>query len=234
MSNENPNNTPHWRNKLDELEHVPASTFNGEAAWNKLYGRLRGNKRGKKIFWYWVAAASLLLGLIITLVNQNKSISDPENKETAIKKAKEIDEPVLRIDETNKERHATDTQLMNDKIVSASNKPAQRIRRIVATGITGKGQSNDVVIKDPGQEPIAKPLQIVKNSGTAAVPPKKKLNVVHINELGDPVTESSDVTRIEDIHSFKLKFGNGEVFSNSPVVSKPPGVIILKTKTASN
>jgi len=64
--------------------------------------------------------------------------------------------------------------------------------------------------------------------------PKKKLNVVHINELGDPVMESSDVTRIEDIHSFKLRFGNGEVFSNPPVVSKPPGIIILKTKTASN
>jgi hypothetical protein len=234
MSNENPNNTPHWRNKLDELEHLPGSTFNRGAAWDKLYGRLRGNKRGKRIFWYWIAAACLLLGLIITLLNQNKNISQPENKETAIKKAKEIDQPVLRIDETNREKPETDIKLINDKIVSTSNKPAQKIRRIIATEVAGKLQSNDVVINYPEQEPIAKPLQIVKNSTAAAVPRKKKLNVVHINELGDPATESSDVTRIEDIHSFKLKFGNGEVFSNSPVVSKPSGFIILKTKTASN
>jgi hypothetical protein len=233
MSNENPNNTPHWRNKLDELEHLPGSTFNGDAAWDKLYGRLRGNRKSKKIFWYWIAAACLLFGLMIALLNQHYDISHPENKETAIKNAKEIDKPVLRIDETNKEKPETNIQLINDKIVSTSDKPAQKIRRIIATEVSGKVQSNDVIINYPEQEPIAEPLQIIKNLAIA-VPPKKKLNVVHINELGDPLIESPDITRIENIHSFQFKFANGEVLSNSPIASKPSGLVILNTKPTSN
>jgi predicted nucleic acid-binding protein len=98
MSNENPNNTPPWRNKLDELEHLPGSVFIKDAAWDKLYGRLRGNSKSKKIFWYWIAAACLLLGLLITLLNYDKNTSQPANKETAIKKQpKEIKKPVLNV-----------------------------------------------------------------------------------------------------------------------------------------
>jgi hypothetical protein len=44
MSNENPNNTPQWRSKLDELEHFPGTAFNSDVAWDKLYGRLQGKK----------------------------------------------------------------------------------------------------------------------------------------------------------------------------------------------
>ena len=90
MSNENPNNTSPWRNKLDELEHSPGSAFNRDAAWDKLYGRLRGNKKSKKISWYWIAAACLLFGLMITLLNYNKSTSQPPNKETVLKQPKQI------------------------------------------------------------------------------------------------------------------------------------------------
>ncbi|HEV8506430.1 MAG TPA: hypothetical protein VGQ53_13555 [Chitinophagaceae bacterium] len=234
MSNENPTNAPHWRNKLDELEHLPGSAFNGDAAWDKLYGRLRGNKKSKKIFWYWGAAACLMFGLMITLLNQPKGSSQNENKETAIKQTKKIDKPDERIDNAMKNKNENNTEPINDKIVTTSGKSVQRNRRIIPTEVTSKVQSNNVVVNGPEQEPIAIPLQIVRNATTVAVPPKKKLNVVHINELGDPVIESSDVTRIEDIRSFKLKFGTGEVFSNSPVASKPSGFIILKTKTASN
>jgi len=233
MSNENPNNTPHWRNKLDDLEHLPGSAFNSDAAWDKLHGRLRGNKKGKRIFWYWMAAACLVFGLVITLLNFHKRTPGPLNRETAIKENKKINNSTLKVKEVNKNENENVTISEKDKIATASNKPIQRTRHIVATA-SAKVQSNSAGINYPEQEPIAKPLQIVNNSTIAAVPPKKKLNVVHINELGDPVTESPDITRIEDIHSFKLRFGNGEVFSDSPVVSKPSGFIILKTKAASN
>jgi len=234
MSNESPNNSSQWRNKLDELEHLRGSTYDGDAAWDKLYGRLRGNSKTKKMFWYWIAAACLLFGLMVALRNQRNGISQDQNKETAIRKGNERDKPALRIDETNKEKRKTNTTLINDKMVSTSEQPAQKIRRIIPTYVPDKMRSSAAVINYPEQEPEAKPLQIVKNPTIAALPPKRKRKVVHINELGDPVTEPSDITRIEDAHSFRLKFGNGEVFSNSPVVSKPPGLIILKTKTASN
>ena len=85
MSNENPNNTSPWRNKLDELEHIPGSAFNRDAAWDRLYGRLGGNRKNKKISWYWIAAACLLFGLMITLLNYHRSPAQPSNKETRFK-----------------------------------------------------------------------------------------------------------------------------------------------------
>jgi len=236
MSNENPNNTQGWRNKLDDLEHLPASAFNGDAAWDKLYGRLRGNKRTRKIFWYWMAAASLFFGLVITLLNYNKSNSATGNKDTALKQQpEEIRKPVSKVKEVNKNDNGNSVESINDKTVVTSKKPVQKNHRIIQTDVATKISHVDIIISDLEQEPVAKPLQITNTNSTAAViPQKKKLNVVHINELGDPVIEFSDITRIEDIHSFELKFGNGEVFSNAPIASKPPGVIILKTKPASN
>jgi len=238
MSNENPNNTPQWRSKLDELEHFPGTAFNSDVAWNKLYGRLRGKKKSKKILWYWIAAACLLFGMVITLLNYHKSTTEPVNKEIVIKQQEpnEIKKPALKVAEVDKNKHEkeSETELEKNKIVSTSNKSIQKSHHIVPAEVVTKIQLNDAV-NYPAQEPVAKSLQILNNNSTITIIlPKKKLNVVHINELGDPVIESSDVTRIEDIHSFKLKFGNGEVLSNSPVVSKPSGFIILKTKTASN
>ena len=235
MSNENPNNTSPWRNKLDELEDLPGSAFNKDAAWDKLYGRLRGNKGNKKMLWYWIAAACLLAGLLIALLNYDKNTSQPVNKETVMKQQlKEIKKSVLKVEEVNKNESENNAGLIKNKIVTTSNKPIQRSRRTPTEVATTKNHPDDIVINYPEKEPIVRPWQIINtNPATAVLPQKKKLNVVHINELGDPV-ESSDITRITDMHSFQLKFGNGEVLSNSPIASKPSGLIILKTKPSSN
>jgi hypothetical protein len=170
------------------------------------------------------------------LLNYDKNTSQPVNKETVMKQQpKEIKKPVLKVEEVNKNESENDAGLIKNKIVTTSNKPIKRNRRITPTEVgTTKIHPDDIVINYPGKEPIVKPVQIINtNPATAVLPQKKKLNVVHINELGDPV-ESSDITRIADMHSFQLKFGNGEVLSNSPIASKPSGLIILKTKPSSN
>lgn len=240
MSNENPNNTSGWRNKLNELEHLPGSAFNTDAAWDKLHGRLQGNKKNKKTAWYWIAAACLLVGLMITILNYQKSIPWSTNKETTMDQSKKTNKPVLKVEKNDKNKNeikdekVRNAEPVKNHIAFISNKPIQKNRHIFYTERVTKVH-DDIVLNYPQQDPIVKPLQIIKNNSTAAMtPPKKKLNVVHINELGDPVITSSDVTRIEDMHSFKFKFGNGEVFSNSPIASKPSGLITLKTKTASN
>jgi hypothetical protein len=226
MSNEDPNNSFHWKNKLDELEHLPGSAFNGNAAWDELHGRLLGNKKNKKIYWYWIAAACLVLVVMITLLNYQESTSKPGDKETVIKeKPKEIKKPVLKVEETNtNEMHNGPASV----IVSTSNKPVQRKQHIIQTEVATKVHSDDAVVNYPEQEPIAKSLQIVNNNPTTAmIPSKKKLNVVHINELGDPVIETPDMAGKIGKHSFKL--GNQEVYAN-PSVYKNTDFTILKTK----
>jgi hypothetical protein len=232
MSNENQNNAPRWRNKLDELEHLAGSTFNGDAAWDKLYGRLRGKKKSKKIFWYWIAAACLLLVSMIALLNQGKNISQPVNNETAIKQEKETDGPVVKVDEADKNKSSI--ELIKKKIVSTS-KQVHQNRRTVLPEIATKAQSTDVVTNYSEQGPIAKPLQIIgANSTIAAVPPKKKLNVVHINELGDPVIGFPDMVRNSNTHSFQLKLASGEVLANPVVIPGANSFTSLKIKPASN
>ena len=230
MSNENPNNNPQWRGKLDKLEHFPGSAFNSDVAWEKLYGRLRGKKESKKILWYWIAAACLLFAVMITILNYQRPTPQALNKETAKEQPKEVNKPVAKVGEINENKKQASAETKN-RTVSIPERSMQRGRSIARIQTV---HSDEVVMSDPEKEPLVKPLQIINTNPTIAGLPKKKLNVVHINELGDPIIESSDVTRIEDIHSFKLKFGNGEVLSNSAVVSRPSGFIILKTKTASN
>src|SRR5690348_7891562 len=189
MSNENPNNTSHWRHKLDELEHLPGSSFNRDASWDKLHGRLRGNKKSKKVFWYWVAAACVVLAFVVTILNRQKTPPPSSTRETVKVQPGELKKP-LKVEEANKIEIKNNVEPVNDKIVTISKKPVQKSRRIVKTEVAFKVQSTEVVVSSPEQEPIAKPLQIINNNSTASIiPPKKKLNVVHINELGGPETD---------------------------------------------
>ncbi len=65
MSNESPNNDFYWRNKLEGLESNTGKTFNKEAAWDKLHGRLQKKSGNKKLVWRYAAAACLLLALTL-------------------------------------------------------------------------------------------------------------------------------------------------------------------------
>ena len=236
MSNENPNNTPGWRNKLDDLECLPGSALNRDAAWDKLHGRLQGNKKSKKIYWYWIAAACLLVAALIAILNDQKPNSQASNRETVMEQPKETNKTDAKADEkkVNENTNESNSEIKN-KIVSVPNRSVQRSQGIARAKVVAKVHIDDLVTSYPEKEPLAKYLEIIKaNSTTAVVPPKKKLKIVHINELGDPVLETSDITRIADIHSFQLKFGNGEVISNSPMASKSSGLIILKAKPPSN
>jgi hypothetical protein len=234
MSNENPGNTSGWRNKVDGLEHLPGSVFNSDAAWDKLHRRLQGNKSKKKTFLYWSIAACLLLVLMISILNYPKNKPQVSNKDTVKEQSKKINTPGVKVKEADKNENKNNSDIVEGKMIPTLNKPAQRNRRIIKIETATKVRHNDVSINAQEQEPVVKPLQIINNSTTSVFPQKKKLKVVHINELGDPMAEPWDVTRVEDTHSFRLKFANGEVFSNSPSASKPPGLIILKTKTVSN
>jgi len=55
--------------------------------------------------------------------------------------------------------------------------------------------------------------------------------VVHINELGDPVTEIPNVVRNYEHHSFQVKLLNQEVYTSPSSYSGNTGFNIFKTKT---
>lgn len=237
MLNENLNNDFHWKSKLEELESLPGETYNKEASWEKLHERMQGKRSNKKAIWYWAAAACLLFALFMPW------IFSKENENTLVKnnsEQKQIQTPTSHLMPANNK----------DSIAVISSPPVEKklpvnpvesaIKIITPVDHTSLTFENAAIKKDKEEfiEPKINnnglPLLDTQINIIAIVPEKKKLRVVHINELGDPVEESSAMARKTEIHSFQLKLANQEVFVNPSVASGKTGFILLKTKNSPN
>jgi hypothetical protein len=234
MSNENPSNHFHWKNKLEDLEHLPGEAFNKDMAWDKLYGRLRGKQSTKKILWYWIAAACLLFAMIITLVSYYKGSPTPSHGETAVNQSIKNSNAVPVKVETFKDKNINKAESQKNRSAVATNKSYKKNYHSASTEFISKAHLIDtpgIYLQNPAIKTLPK-IDITSVIATASAE-KKKLNVVHINELGDPVTEFPDVVRKTDKH-FKIKLANEEVIAGPSVASKTTGFSILKTKLSSN
>lgn len=233
MINENHNKTVNWRSKLDELQSLGETTPDKNVLWEKLHKRLGGKKRNTKTAWYWIAAACLLLALMIPFLISNK-----ENKG--------IKENVVQKQSQNQNKSAEQlakkysVKIVNPPLIEKNKVTAfENKKRIIIPAIS-PNVKNSIRVTDPVSkaDSIAQTANIVppdNNVVTATITPAKKtLRVVHVNELGDPIEASPDVARTADVHSFQFKFGNGEVYINSPAASKTMSYSLLKTKASPN
>lgn len=238
MSNENHNNTGNWRSKLEALESVPGETVvDKNASWEKLHERLRVKKSGKKMIWYWAAAACLLLVLIIPFINSNKKNQQPAKNET-VQKQPSI-KPGLTISNDKKDlAQITKTApVKRNRDFPVAEKGAGKYQRIVPATVTTINRIGDTV-SIPGlmKETLVTAIQPLDTSLdiVLARPVNKKLKVVHINELGDPVEEFPGMAHNADAHSFKLKLASQEVYSGSSVAYRTDAFTIIKSKTSPN
>jgi hypothetical protein len=233
MLNEDPNKNFYWQNKLEGLEYLPGETFHKAIAWDKLHRRLRGKRSDKKFFWYRVAAASLLFVLMIAFLNYHKSSPKLSTIETTVKQPKKTDASHSMVSENKKTENINRDLRAKHNPVPGTKISNQKNYSIIPDETISKIHLNDIHSQ---KEPSIKSLQILDTNSSISIvlPAKKKLNVVHINELGDPVVASPDITRNSDKHSFKLKLAREEVFVNSSIASKTAGFTILNTKPPSN
>jgi hypothetical protein len=232
MLNEKPGNDFHWKSKLDEMESLPGETFNKEAAWEKLHKRMQGKSANKSVVWYWAAAACLLMALIIPLlfltnkkesvIVKNNSVEKQTQSSSHLLPPGDIDTSVIISSMSAVEKLPAQFSKENNKINSSIN-----LKAIPVEAIAGKTQKEEYItqkVSDNAAVPVDTAISIVAN-----LPEKKKLKVVHINELGDPVTEIPNVARNYEHHSFQVKFLNQEVYT-SPSHSGNTGFNIFKTK----
>ena len=68
----------------------------------------------------------------------------------------------------------------------------------------------------------------------ATIPPRKKLTVVHINDLGQPAEESTADNKPTGKHGFQLRILNNEYYNSSPAGTRNNGLILFKSQNASN
>ncbi len=232
MLNENPNNDFHWKTKLEGLESLPGETLNIEEAWDKLHDRLHKKIANKKVEWFYAAAACLLVALLLPWFLYNK-------KENIVAKNNAPHNPI----QNSNSIQSTLSKKVSVAIISSrvqkksSLRPVENSNKI--TTVDHKTLTVENVADKPDKEEFIEreisnaiaPLDTQKNIA-AIVPEKKKLRVVHINEMGDPVSESQNVARYYERHSFQIKIINQEVFTSPSLSQSNKEFAIFKSKNA--
>ncbi len=232
MLNEDLNNL-HWKNKLEDADGLSAETLSDKnATWEKLHNRLRENSKPKKVVWYWAAAACLLMAVVIPLMlvhkNENtvvkNNIQKNKRSKSELKQAKPLKNGATAAISTGTGEKKRTIKI---KIKNYNNTIADTNKEPSETNNNNQITANKIILSVPSTDSI-----VVTTAGIMHA--KKKLKVVHINEIGDPVEALSEITHKTDLHLFQLKLATQEVYDKSSVASNTTGIPIIKLKTSRN
>ena len=238
MSNENLNDF-HWKNKLEDVSNLSGETLTDKnAAWEKLHSRLRQNPRHIGPAWYWAAAACLLLAILVPLMTANKKQDSLVENSPAQIQSKKATVPEILPSKENAVVDISSSLIENKKTINQGIQT--RSSKSSANNIVKKEETVSANFNDQKYiqlEPAISLPPVIDSpvETTLAVSPfKKKLRVVHINELGDPGEETLNIARYYERRSFQVKLINQEVYTSSSRSSNNTGFKIFKTRTPPN
>lgn len=212
MLYEKPNESLHWKNKLDDLDHLPGEQIpDKNLGWEKLHNRLQEKSRNKIVRWYWTAAACLLLVIGIPWLTINEKDQNlvknnmqqiPSN--SSILQTPSTDNTIITPSQTQTENKHPNAAKAKIKLQYRPKYNADTIDEPVAN-------QRKVLIKSTPEV-----FNISINPDTIAfvtvVPVKKKLRVVHINELDKP-KEHVQFAQSNASSVFQTKSLNNNAFS---------------------
>ena len=237
ISNENRNDF-YWKNKLEDVSSLPDAVLTDkDSTWGKLHNRLHTRRRDVKKTWYWMAAACLMLAIIIPVTMYNKEHAIAVKNITEKSKQKKETIPALQSSKENAVVH-----------VSVSRDEKKLIRRSLKVDKKSFAAMNDVIKEDPAQ-PVSKVQADIVNAPVispsaadsnglhtlALAPVKKKLKVVHINELREPLIETPNMAVQYEQKFFQVKLINHLANTGTSLPSGNAGFTIFKTtKTSAN
>ncbi|MBS1668644.1 MAG: hypothetical protein JST58_14800 [Bacteroidetes bacterium] len=196
MYNKKQNNAHPWKSKLTDPLHFPkANLVDKNAAWLKLQERLGEGHRNNKAFWYWAVAACLLIALSLTMLIPYRSINHQQN---IVSKEKEITapyQPLIQPAPSNQENKI-------ENIVTVQNRKKEFEYRLpIEFKKVFKKNPEKIFLPDSSLEKVDPiitnvPINIAPKNGTdspllstVVFKEKKKMRVVHINELDEPPQE---------------------------------------------
>ena len=236
MNIDNRNEDLNWQSKLSGLDGLPGEVFNKDDAWRKLHARENKKKKFIKPVWYYVAAACLIIIFLLIsfwsnkiekVLVKNNGDRTPVNKSATISVKNNDKDSVVTVS-TNRVSNDVYPPLETQKRVVVLKKSKPNIKNnIIVINETPKPLAGDITDSVATNKP---------SSDITAVPtffPRKKLTVVHINELGE-IPEQPIVVRKTETHSFRLSFGKQEVFTNPSIPSVKDGFTIFSTKNSPN
>ena len=240
MQNESHNNSPTWKSKLEELESLPGETTpDNNAAWEKLYTRMKGRKPQKNILWYWIAAACILFLFIIPMIVTDKkddqlTVTERKQHQSEIQQHQQQQPASLAIINRKKDSVAIKHPALPKKNVTIiSDKPNELLANNIQESKSEALRVRDTVSSENGiARPVKKMVQAIDTSSYfVSMPAKKTLPVVHVNELDEAVDIPPMVARnSQNLSSHFLKVASQEVHKSSAVsVTKKFATINFKT-----
>lgn len=197
-----------WQ-KIQELKEVPRDiSFDAAKVWQRMEAELQP-KKYKKNYLTWLSIAAILLLIISTAV----IYSNQDIKQTG---STEIVQPKKRRYVFNAEKELkTNTTLNIDQTTVRSKKNIKAPIIIKNSTII-----DSIIFKQPSTEPIQNPVvtitpEIVITPQPVAAPIKKKLKVIHLNDLYQPIPEEIAKAEIK-------KQSNEEVaVETEPMITAP-------------
>jgi len=218
MANEKQTDSFTWKSRLADLDSLPEEPVDKNAAWEKLHSRLHQKPARTKAAWYWAAACLLLLMVLsFLIVKQSGNTTGP-----SIVQQKNAPAAPLHVTKVR--------QLVKEQPVVISIAPVIKVpllpvaERPGHNNHTGKRKLLLQRLSIAGGRQDIKSVQVVVPADTtvvlvAAAPVKKKLPVVHINELGKQEQENAKFATHTDRSSLRIKWLSQE---NYPATDLPP------------
>jgi uncharacterized protein GlcG (DUF336 family) len=216
MSIKKPNSRAGWKSKLDELSCIPDETLPDEdASWQKLHARLQQKKRSNKTVWYWAAAVLLPILMLVIWINSGKEA------DIALKQPSKVTDAIV-VHEAVKDTVPVTVVIKNEKR-TADNVTKAPQEWMADTNIATQKETTTIAIAEDTASitkiiPITiKPAASVDTiAATVAVQPvKKKLKVVHVNELNDPVYPVRAASPGEDYSVLGFRLINQQIYSTA-------------------
>lgn len=223
MRNEKQNNSD-WINKLDDPGCLaPEEMIDTNAAWQKLHERLREKPKKNKMMWYWAAAACLVIAFSVPLfilkkneIRLVKNIS-PQLKNESL--------PTTAASPTTEKaglKIANDLKIENKK---SNLVVIKRTHHLPADAASVKQTFSDAAFEStkptPQQTTIYTVPQLYNAPPTLAIvlPVKKKMRIVHINDLENASEEQMASSKPDQQqNTFSISFGN----NNQPMKQTSP------------
>jgi hypothetical protein len=238
MLNENPGNG-NWKNKLEEISNLPGETLvDKNAAWEKLHNRLQQKPRRKRVVWYWAAAACLLIAMVIPILKKNSK--QVETVKTAPAKTLPVNDFLNRAAILQKQKIST----LNVPAVEKNTILTDVIRFKKTTFLVKENVQKVAIVQTPlNNQPVVlqpQPIEQTKlqdialTNTIALLSNTKKLKVVHINELGDPLPEVHNKNRIADYRPIQIRLINQEVYTTTTPANNPGFNFLRTNKNPSN
>ncbi len=203
-----------WRNSLDELTVLPGESVQDlDKYWEKLQLKLVVKKEYNTGNWIRLAAACLFFMLITLLVNAPGKISTAENwKEENEQLTVEYPQTLPYLQ--NKLPLETATKKANGDRYAILKKAAKKDSVLVSTVVLPEEKMpvKDVFVSLSDSQFI-KDLQKEKTMLVRSL--KKKMPIVHINDLEMPTKTPDEVAGSSERPVFKVRFFSRNIISNS-------------------